>query len=621
MNLKNVFLCSSLVFLCGTINVYAEQKNTNFNNTNKASNEWKYFLNNKDISYLPDLELDGSIKYIPIDIVRSIGAILNIDYQNKTAFVTNNDESFVLKDKVKEIYPNNPSYKLQDAPIWKNNTIYVPSNFLIKLNILVSENKFQNELNVIKTFNNISDVKANIDSVESKITLSLDSLPVYETTSTKDSYKVTLLGTGIKEFEKIKKQLEGIGSNFKKIEIDNSKQGIINLTFFPKTNFDNANVYYLDKPAKLVIQFPKMYKSEVKEFVKQGLNISRLAQSDYQGPVKINVLEINPKSQIMIRPMVYREGNDFNLKEVSKFSKNYNAIAGVNGGYFSLNTRFPLGFVMINNNLLSTPIYNRTSLFFNKDGSFDIKNIDLNIFIKSTDNQGVIKQLKVNAYNQIPQKNQIVMFTYNYGKDRLNKKKVGTTPKNDSDMPVEEDKEYTGYLISKNGQQMEKLDDFNSELPAGKYVLYASGKGKEDLDKLYNNMASYELLFNYSDNINNATHALGGGPRLMKDSQVFVSSLEEKFKPDIAEGRAPRTALALLKNGKIIIATVDGRQESSRGMTLDELAYFFKSYEAKDAINFDGGGSTAMYFNGGLVNTVSDPQERKVSTVLLLLQK
>lgn len=619
MNLKKTFFYTS-IFLISSSNAFSQTAKDNFNNTNKGSNEWRYFLNGKDVSYLPDIELDGSIKYIPVDIVRNLGAILTTDFQNKTVYLTNNDESFVLKNGVKEIYPNNPYNKLQEAPIWKNNTMYVPTNFLLKLNILVAQNKFQNEINIIKTFNNITEVRSNFDSVEGKITLNLDSLPNFETSSGKDFYKVSLLGTGIKEFDKIKKQLENISSEFKKVEVENAKQGIINLTFYPKGNFENTNVYYLDKPSRLVIQFPKLYRNEVKEFVKQGLNISKIAESDYQGPNKINVLEINPKSNILIKPMVYREGNNFNLKEISKFSKDYNAIAGINGGYFSLKTLFPQGLVVLNNTLLSTPIYNRTALLFKKDGTFDMKNIDMNIFLKATDSQGVVKQIKINAFNQLPQKNQIVMFTYNYGKDNLNKKKP-TNPKDD-EMEIIEDQEYSGYILSTTGDKLEKLDDFSGELPSGKFVVYASGKGKEDLEKLQATTVSYQLDFNYSDNLGSAIHALGGGPRLIKDSKISITSQEEKFKADITEGRAPRTAMAVLKNGKVLLVTVDGRRpELSKGLTLEELANFLKDYSAKDAMNFDGGGSTAMYLNGSLINTVSDPKERKVSTGIFLFDK
>jgi exopolysaccharide biosynthesis protein len=56
-------------------------------------------------------------------------------------------------------------------------------------------------------------------------------------------------------------------------------------------------------------------------------------------------------------------------------------------------------------------------------------------------------------------------------------------------------------------------------------------------------------------------------------------------------------------------------------MTLRELAELFVSLGARSAINLDGGGSTTMVTDGTIVNRVSDPQERRVPTALLVLRE
>jgi exopolysaccharide biosynthesis protein len=73
--------------------------------------------------------------------------------------------------------------------------------------------------------------------------------------------------------------------------------------------------------------------------------------------------------------------------------------------------------------------------------------------------------------------------------------------------------------------------------------------------------------------------------------------------------RHPRTALAI-KGNKVLLITVDGRNERSAGMSLYELASVLKWLKANDGINLDGGGSTTMWVNGlqdgGVVNHPSD---------------
>ena len=73
-------------------------------------------------------------------------------------------------------------------------------------------------------------------------------------------------------------------------------------------------------------------------------------------------------------------------------------------------------------------------------------------------------------------------------------------------------------------------------------------------------------------------------------------------------------------DGRLLLVTVDGRQPGwSVGMSLRELAELFVGLGAQAAINLDGGGSTTMVLDGTVVNRVSDPQERRIPTAVLVL--
>jgi exopolysaccharide biosynthesis protein len=70
--------------------------------------------------------------------------------------------------------------------------------------------------------------------------------------------------------------------------------------------------------------------------------------------------------------------------------------------------------------------------------------------------------------------------------------------------------------------------------------------------------------------------------------------------------RNPRTIAGTTHDGKILLATIDGRQTTSVGTTMDETAAVAKALGMYDAINLDGGGSTAMALQDGtLVNRPS----------------
>lgn len=116
------------------------------------------------------------------------------------------------------------------------------------------------------------------------------------------------------------------------------------------------------------------------------------------------------------------------------------------------------------------------------------------------------------------------------------------------------------------------------------------------------------------------------GPLLILDKQTehLDSNLFNKT-------RHPRTAVAVTKNNRILLITVDGRNENSAGMSLFELTKLLQWLKAGDAINLDGGGSTALWINNymqnGVVNYPTDNKkwdhegQRKVANAVLLKKK
>ena len=83
--------------------------------------------------------------------------------------------------------------------------------------------------------------------------------------------------------------------------------------------------------------------------------------------------------------------------------------------------------------------------------------------------------------------------------------------------------------------------------------------------------------------------------------------------------RNPRTSIGLTADGRVLLVVVDGRQSSSVGMSLLELAQFFVGkLGAESAINLDGGGSSTMAVRGALENHPGDGFERAVSSAVLV---
>ncbi len=61
------------------------------------------------------------------------------------------------------------------------------------------------------------------------------------------------------------------------------------------------------------------------------------------------------------------------------------------------------------------------------------------------------------------------------------------------------------------------------------------------------------------------------------------------------------------RSGYVWLAVIDGRQETSVGMSFAELQRLADRLELTDALNLDGGGSSTMVVRGKIVNRPSDP--------------
>jgi len=127
--------------------------------------------------------------------------------------------------------------------------------------------------------------------------------------------------------------------------------------------------------------------------------------------------------------------------------------------------------------------------------------------------------------------------------------------------------------------------------------------------------------------------ALEGEDIMVSGPLLIMDQTDEKLDPANAfnKTRHPRTAVAITKNKRVLLITVDGRNANSAGMSLFELTKLMCWLNADDAINLDGGGSTTLWINNymetGVVNYPTDNKkwdhegQRKVANVVLLKKK
>lgn len=96
--------------------------------------------------------------------------------------------------------------------------------------------------------------------------------------------------------------------------------------------------------------------------------------------------------------------------------------------------------------------------------------------------------------------------------------------------------------------------------------------------------------------------ALHAGPVLISDGEIDLNIEDEVFFNTPVAGVQPRSAIGYTKDQHLVLMVVDGRQAESRGVYLEELALMMSEFNCIEALNLDGGGSSAMVADNRLLN-------------------
>lgn len=95
--------------------------------------------------------------------------------------------------------------------------------------------------------------------------------------------------------------------------------------------------------------------------------------------------------------------------------------------------------------------------------------------------------------------------------------------------------------------------------------------------------------------LKNWAFGLSSGPTLLRSGQYVMTPWREGFRDRGLLGIAPRSAIGITAHNKLLLVAV------RHPVRLQRLAWMMKSLGAKDALNLDGGSSTALYFGGRFV--------------------
>lgn len=328
------------------------------------------------------------------------------------------------------------------------------------------------------------------------------------------------------------------------------------------------------------------------EMVGPGLARREYVYWDEAGKISAYFIEAD-KNLYRIKP-VLAHGRVPGLQTTSGMSDMTNAVAAVNATYFAGNGD-AIGMIKIDGDMAGTTYYRRTALGIDPNGRPFMGLVSYTGSVTLGD-----VTMPVSGVDCERGEDNLTLYNHWYG-SRTRTNEYG--------------REYTVV-----DGKVTAISDGNSPIPQGGCVVSVHGAAAEAFAGVQIGDRAV-IKQEMSSPWNQALYVMGAGPRLVQNGMVHVTAGDEQFPADIRYGRAPRSAVAILKNGNYLFGVVDGRQSSSRGLTLTDWAKLLVKMGAKDAMNLDGGGSSALVVGGVLQNSPSDGRERSVGSALIITEK
>ena len=317
----------------------------------------------------------------------------------------------------------------------------------------------------------------------------------------------------------------------------------------------------------------------------------------------IHALKIKP--QLVIISAVRSKDLGTSRETVANIAKYYKAVAAINGGFFRINENgngLPAGVLQINKKLYGIAYKPRGAIGWHSDVStILIDRINTKTTIKIDD-----FYIPIYAMDQPVNAKRAILYTDNYGYN-LESNLSGT------------------YIAIDNNKIINIQKNSPIIIPPEGYVCFIGSQIRQELPTfrineqvLINSNIIPKFDLEKTDLWNKLTFIVGGSPLLLKNQEKITDYSEENIREDFILEQTARTAVGILQTGSIVFVVVEKNKLLGRpGMNLEELADFMLQIGCSDALNLDGGGSSAMYFDNRIVNH-TDAQEKITDAILVL---
>ncbi|MCR4436895.1 MAG: phosphodiester glycosidase family protein [Clostridiales bacterium] len=353
-----------------------------------------------------------------------------------------------------------------------------------------------------------------------------------------------------------------------------------------------------------------LYETSTKQTVTSGATLENIVRFTDSGWVNIYVLRVDLTNPYINVDTMINQDSVKKLSPVKTLAQERGAVAAINGGFFNwlkeAGSGYPDGPVVESGKIITAD--NEYNRYNDSMATFAINNL----------NQALFSYWKTDISLAAPNGNSTVVMHYNKTSKDYCDFTVLDRRWGDTSIGADAERPDLAEMLVVDGKVKEiRQGQPAFSIPENGYVVVTRQAGYQFLTDNFKVGDQVSLNIATNPDWKTVKMAVTGSAILVKDGQIPAA-----FSMNIS-GRQPRTAVGSSQDGKqLIIVTVDGRQNSSIGMTQDELARFMIDCGAYNAVNLDGGGSTTMVARTpgtseiNVVNSPSDGYPRSISTAV-----
>ncbi len=395
------------------------------------------------------------------------------------------------------------------------------------------------------------------------------------------------------------------------------------------TNCKEDKLYITDEPG---------YTFETVETTELENGCKLLHIQEEKTPWNIYAIEIdltNPKNQIeiaiandMVSWSMYP--NTHASKEtlasmIDRREKNGQpVVAGINADFFNMDTGQQFVTTVHDGKVCSSGITSQphSALFVDNNGVPFIEIADLQSKLIIGNNERGI-----NSYNGTRWADHLVVYN---GKLKDGNNQSGANPWG-AEVLIEAVNKTADYVNGTFEYKVLEVDNVMDNVrvtmtdPDNQLILSGHGAAREYIMNLTaGETVKIENTYAGIDNEIKIVEVVGGWGHIVKEGMNnSIQTIQVEGTMVHEKQRHPRSCIGYNKDKtKFYMVAIEGRSDLSKGMSLDEIAYFMaKKFEVWDALNLDGGGSSTLMYGEETANTLSDGTQRAIPNSLLVISE